>query len=128
MRYQSVLEVPYLVASTESIRHEQVKWTRPTHCCSDFGVHCLAGGAEAGESPLRLLAAVRLLLLASECSGGVWRSKPRDCLLKAGIPAVEVAEAEKPRLLQPMGISADYLHYFNKEIKHYLHSDLLNPW
>ena len=49
-------------------------------------------------------------------------------LLKAGIPVVEVAEAEKPRLLQPMGISADRLHYLNKEIKHYLHSDLLIPW
>ena len=46
-------------------------------------------------------------------------------LLKAGIPVVEVAEAEKPRLLQPMGISADLLYYLNKEIKHYLHSDLL---
>ena len=55
-----------------------MKWTRPTHCCSGFGVHCLAGGAEAGESPLRLLAADCPLLLASECSGGVWRSKPRD--------------------------------------------------
>ena len=49
-------------------------------------------------------------------------------LLKAGIPVVKVAEAEKPRLLQPMGISADRLHYLNKEIKHYLHSDLLIPW
>ena len=49
-------------------------------------------------------------------------------LLKAGIPVVEVAEAEKPRLLQPMGISADRLHYLNKEIKHYLHSDLLISW
>ena len=46
-------------------------------------------------------------------------------LLKAGIPVVEVAEAEKPRLPQPMGISADRLHYLNKEVKHYLHSDLL---
>ena len=41
---------------------------------------------------------------------------------------MEVAEAEKPRLLPPMGISADHLHYLNKEIKHCLHSDLLNPW
>ena len=49
-------------------------------------------------------------------------------LLKAGIPVVEVAEAEKPRLLQPMGISADHLHNLNKKIKHYLHSDLLIPW
>ena len=48
-------------------------------------------------------------------------------LLKAGIPDVEVAEAEKPRLLQPMGISADRLHYSNKEIKHYFRSDLLIP-
>ena len=49
-------------------------------------------------------------------------------LLKAGIPVVEVAEAEKPRLLQPMVISADRLHYLNKEKKHYLHSGLLIPW
>ena len=49
-------------------------------------------------------------------------------LLKAGIPVVEVAEAEKPRLLQPMGVSADRLHYLNKEMKHCLHSDLLIPW
>ena len=49
-------------------------------------------------------------------------------LLKAGIPpVVEVAEAEKPRLLQPMGISADRLHNLSKEIN-YLHSDLLIPW
>ena len=41
-------------------------------------------------------------------------------LLNAGIPFVEVAAAEKPRLLQPMGISADRLHYLNKEIMHYL--------
>ena len=46
-------------------------------------------------------------------------------LLKAGIPVVEVAGAEKPRFLQPMGMSADRLHYLNKKIKHYLHSDLL---
>ena len=50
------------------------------------------------------------------------------CLLKAGIPVVEVVEAEKPRLFQPMGVSAYRLHYLNKEIKHYLHSDLLIPW
>ena len=49
-------------------------------------------------------------------------------LLKAGIPVVEVAEAEKPRLLKPLGISADHLHYLNKEKNHYLHSDLLIPW
>ena len=49
-------------------------------------------------------------------------------LLKTGIPVVEVAEAEKPRLLQPMDISADRLHYSNKEINNYLHSDLLIPW
>ena len=42
-----------------------------------------------------------------------------------GIPFVEVAAAEKPQLLQPMGISADRLHYLNKEVKHYLQSDLL---
>ena len=48
-------------------------------------------------------------------------------LLNAGIPFVEVAAAEKPRHLQPMGISADRLHYLNKEIMHYLHSDLLIP-
>ena len=41
---------------------------------------------------------------------------------------MEVAEAGKPRLLQPMNISADCLHYLNKEIKHYLHSDSLIPW
>ena len=40
-------------------------------------------------------------------------------LLKTGIPVVEVAEAEKPRLLQPMDISADRLHYSNKEINNY---------
>ena len=50
-------------------------------------------------------------------------------LLKAGIiSVVEVAEAEKPRLLQPMNISADCFHYLNKEIKHYLHSDSRIPW
>ena len=49
-------------------------------------------------------------------------------LLKEGIPVVEVAEAQKPRLLQPMDISADRLHYLNKEMKHYLHFDLLIPW
>ena len=48
-------------------------------------------------------------------------------LLKAGIPVVEVAEAEKPRLLQPMRVSADCLHYLNKEIKHNLHSGSLIP-
>ena len=47
-------------------------------------------------------------------------------LLKAGIPVVEVAEAEKPQLLPPMSISADRFHYLNKEIKHYLHSDFVN--
>ena len=46
-------------------------------------------------------------------------------LLNAGIPFVEVAAAEKPQLLQPMAISAERLHYLNKEIKHSLHSDLL---
>ena len=46
-------------------------------------------------------------------------------LLKAGIPGIEVAKAEKPRLLKPMGISADRLYYLNKEIKHYIQSQLL---
>ena len=49
-------------------------------------------------------------------------------LLKAGISVAEVAEAGKPQVLQPMGISADRLHYLNKEIKQYLHSDSLIPW
>ena len=46
-------------------------------------------------------------------------------LLNAGIPVVEVAAAEKPPLLQPMGISADRLHYLYKDTMHNLHSDLL---
>ena len=41
---------------------------------------------------------------------------------------MDVAEAGKPRILQSMGISADRLHYLNKEIKHYLHSDSLISW
>ena len=49
-------------------------------------------------------------------------------LLKTGTPVVEISEVEKLRLLQPKGISADRLYYLNKEIKHYLHSDLLIPW
>ena len=49
-------------------------------------------------------------------------------LLKAGISVVEVAEAGKPRVFRPMGISADHSHYLNKEIKHYIHSDLLISW
>ena len=49
-------------------------------------------------------------------------------LLQADIPVVEVAEAEKPRLLQPMGVSAERLHYLNKKMKHYRHSDMLIPW
>ena len=48
-------------------------------------------------------------------------------LLNAGIPVVEVAVAEKPRLLEPMGISSDRLHYLNKDTMHCLHSDLLVP-
>ena len=43
------------------------------------------------------------------------------------VPVVEVAEAEKPQLLQPVGVSADCLHYLNKEVKHNLHSDSLIP-
>ena len=49
-------------------------------------------------------------------------------LLKAGIPVVKLAEAEKPQLFLPMGISADCLHYLNEEIDNYLHSNLLIPW
>ena len=58
----------------------------------------------------------------------LWRGGRHPSFAEGSIPVVEVAEAEKPRLLKPMGISADRLHYSNKEIKHYLRSDLLIPW
>ena len=37
--------------------------------------------------------------------------------LNAGIPVVEVAEAEKPQLLQPMRISADRFALFEQRNK-----------
>ena len=38
-------------------------------------------------------------------------------LLNAGIPVVEVAEAEKPQLFQPMHISADRFALFEQRNK-----------